>query len=171
MSFIQNNISSLVQEQTVSGASTVNFTNLNNSGFSNFRLLITNLTESINSTMNIRISTDGSTYINTGYTSGSTYTTVGASSWFNTTDTTGLIIFPGGAGVAGAGAAIAATVYNITSGTSYILCNGETTLWTATALLHGFFSGRYNTISTAAVAIQVTSSGTMAGNFFLYGYL
>ena len=127
MSFIQNNISSIIQTQTVSGAASVNFTNLNNSGFNNFSLVLTNIVESGNNSIFLRISTNGSTYIATGYTAGMVYTISGASAWINVTATTGFPVFV--AGGAGANGESTVNILNLTSGTNYVSCTGNSLLY------------------------------------------
>ena len=85
----------MIQKQTFSAAASVQFTNLNLSGFSSFNILMTNMTQSASVAAYLRISTDGSTYIATGYLSDCNFNNVTTSTWTNANATVGILINPG----------------------------------------------------------------------------
>ena len=167
----------LIQSQTVSGVTTVNFTTGINSTYNNYFLLVSGISYQFNNsvTSTIAISTNGgSSYILTGYRSvfgnvasnSTTWTTSNGSnqylSEFGLLSSTSSIISGG------------IYLYNLTSGSGYIASSAKGVCADTTAANTNYFicAGQYETASTTANALQVASvNGFASGTFSLFGIL
>jgi hypothetical protein len=162
----------LIQTQTVSGVTAVNFTTGITSSYNNYFIAVTNFNSStaVGTTwLTMSLSTDGgSTYITTGYFNGLLGLTVAP---FGALDITGFYYFN-------------ANIMNLTSGSGYIISPSissnsgwfyDPTGPSLTAMTND--ADAYGTVSTVANAFQlqlqdnvIPTSYTFSGTISLYGY-
>jgi len=164
--------SALIQTQTVSGASEVNFTTGITNAYRNFLLLFDNVSVYYGGAgtgfLTLQLSTDGgATYINTGYIDSTASNMIGMdieSSFLTTADTIGSGCY---------------NIYNLTSGTGYIsggISNSVKFSPTVFTISPGpTINGGYTVPSTVANAFRLvwdsSSANTITGTFSLYGYV
>jgi hypothetical protein len=149
----------LIQTQSVSGATAINFTSGITTTFNNYLLICDSVTTSTTGLVFIQLSTNGgSSYITSGY---------------DTTST--------GAGILIYNIASAVEPYschfninNMTSGSGYIIGMGQQVTYNlpGTSVSTTQIKGAYGTASTVVNAIRIFIDGTktITGSFSLYGY-
>lgn len=162
----------LIQTQTASSASTVNFTTGITATYNNYMLLCTNVIPGTNAVnVILDISTNGgSSYIATGYLSGSNQLGYATSTFTNVNLTSGLMLY----GNAGSASYNSSTLFltNFTSGANYVGSYGQRDNMNASNANMGISVGSYSTTSQTVNAFQIlTTSGTISGTFTLYGIL
>lgn len=165
----------LIQSQTVGTAvAAINFTSSISSTYNNYFLLGSNITASTSSPGNLAIqisSNGGSSYINTGYMTGTNSFAYNASSFTNTTSTTQFFLYPQTDNTYYSSMAL--YFYDFTSGKKPLIsgnCSRIKPTSTQTANM-GLAQGGYNT-ATAMNAFTIYFDGSVniaTGTFTLYG--
>lgn len=154
----------LIQSQTVSGAASVVFTTGITATYNNYAFLCSNVNTSVATALALQISTNGgSSYITTAYSGGQGFLSYGGTTWSTASSTTGLQY-----GTMGGGAqpnfGFWTWCWDITNG-SYPLF-----MMMAGGNINSQASC-YNTNTTVNAFRYLPASGTISGNFTLYGLL
>jgi hypothetical protein len=164
----------LIQTQTASASSALNFTTGITSTYNNYYLLISNLLTSTTSGIQLQISINGgSSYIATGYLSG------GFSIFYNTATLTNFNAATGLFATSTPGTAVyynyAFNLCNLTSGAGVVSSSayGGRVSTTGTSPSMDYLSGMYATANTTVNALRViANSGTLtSGIVSLFGVL
>lgn len=159
----------LIQSQTASASSSINFTTGITNTYNTFILVATNIVSSTTAVIYIRLSTDGgSSYLNTSYFSGMNRWTYNTATNTNNNSTVGLIInVPADSTYSSSSVTY---LSNLTSGTTFPQSFTDGNQVNSSAALRIYAVGSYNGAITVNALQVIPSAGTItSGKFSLYG--
>lgn len=174
MTIEQNAAGILINKQTVSGVTAVNFINLR--GYSSYSLIMNNMQRAtagatVNTILQVSIN-NGVSYITTGYLGASEHSDITQNTWTGTTSVSnGMSLVPTALGAGTTGFAVQGNLLNMNATTGYIFCSATCIYYDGVNAYRYYNSSYYTTVNTNANTFRIVGDvgGTFSGTITLYG--